>query len=65
MVASVPELHMRTFSTEGTQLQIARAISTSNRLGMPKEMPLFATSWIVLVIATGAWPRMFGPHEPM
>ena len=65
IVASVPELQTRTFSTDGTQAQIVRAISTSNRLGMPKEIPLLATSWIVLVMTTGAWPRMLGPHEPM
>jgi hypothetical protein len=65
IVASVPELHIRTFSTEGTHSQIFFAISTSNKFGMPNEIPLFATSWMVLVIATGAWPRMFGPHDPM
>ena len=65
IVASVPELQTRTFSTDGTQAQMVRAISTSNRLGMPKEIPLLATSWIVLVMTTGAWPRMLGPHEPM
>lgn len=65
IVASVPEEVMRTFFTDGTQSQIVRAISTSNMLGMPKEIPLFATSWIVLVMAMGACPRMFGPHEPM
>ena len=65
IVASVPDEVMRTFSTDGTQSQIVRAISTSNMLGIPKEIPLFATSWIVLVMATGAWPRILGPHEPM
>ena len=65
IVASVPELHMRTFSTEGTQSQMVRAISTSKGFGMPKEMPLLATSWMVLVMTTGAWPRMLGPHDPM
>ena len=65
IVASVPELHMRTFFTEGTQSQMVRAISTSKGLGMPKEIPLLATSWMVLVMTTGAWPRILGPHEPM
>jgi hypothetical protein len=40
MVASVPELHMRTFSTDGTHSQMVRAISTSKGFGMPKEIPL-------------------------
>jgi hypothetical protein len=37
MVASVPELTMRTFSNDGTMLTIVSAISTSRRVGAPKE----------------------------
>ena len=44
MVASVPELHIRTFSTDGTHSQTLRAISTSKGFGMPNEIPLLATS---------------------
>ena len=40
MVASVPLLHMRTFSTEGTILTIRSAISTSAGPGVPKLVPL-------------------------
>jgi len=35
MVASVPELTMRTFSTEGTMSVIISAISTSAGAGIP------------------------------
>ena len=36
MVASVPLLHMRTFSTDGTIITIRSAISTSAGPGVPK-----------------------------
>ena len=56
---------MRTFSTDGTHSVMVFAMSTSWGFGMPKEIPSLATWWMALVTATGAWPRMFGPHEPM
>ena len=40
MVASVPELTMRTISTDGTASQMRRAISTSSAVGAPKLVPL-------------------------
>ena len=40
MHASVPELHMRTFSTFGTSDLISRAIVTSKGLGIPKLAPV-------------------------
>ena len=40
IVASVPELTMRTSSTEGTASQIRRASSTSSSVGAPKLVPL-------------------------
>ena len=64
MVASVPELTMRTFSTEGTQLMIFSAIWISHGHGQPKDTPDFETSWMMEVISIGAWPRMAGPHVP-
>ena len=42
IVASVPELHMRTFCTIGTASQIIRASVTSSGLGMPKLVPCSA-----------------------
>ena len=64
MVDSVPLLVMRTFSTEGTALQMRRAISTSRGLGMPKLVPDRAVSCTAAMTAGGACPRMAGPHEP-
>ncbi len=42
IVASVPELHMRTFFTLGTAAQIILAMVTSSGLGMPKLVPFAA-----------------------
>ena len=39
IVASVPELHMRTFSTLGTSRRIISAILTSKGFGIPKLVP--------------------------
>ena len=39
MVASVPELTMRSFSTAGSASRIASASSTSSRVGAPKLVP--------------------------
>ncbi len=64
MQASVPELHMRTFSTLGAARQISRAIFTSSGLGMPKLVPCSAACWTARMILAGAWPRMAGPHVP-
>jgi hypothetical protein len=44
IVASVPLLTIRTFSTEGTHSQIVRAMSTSYGFGIPKLIPSFAAS---------------------
>ena len=64
MVASVPELHMRTFWTLGTQAQIFLARVTSSGLGMPKLVPFSAAACTALIMAAGAWPRMAGPQVP-
>ena len=42
IVASVPELHIRTFSTLGTAWRMSFAIVTSNGFGMPKLVPCSA-----------------------
>ena len=42
MQASVPELVIRTFLTDGTRSQIIRAILTSRGFGMPKLVPASA-----------------------
>ncbi len=44
MVASVPELHIRTFCTLGTHEQMSLAIVTSNGFGIPKLVPFFAAA---------------------
>ena len=41
MTASVPEFTMRTISMLGTMPIISSAISTSRRVGAPKERPSF------------------------
>ena len=64
IVASVPLLTMRTFSIEGTQAQIVRAISISYGFGMPKLTPRLAVSVIASRTTLGACPRMAGPHVP-
>ena len=62
IVASVPELHIRTFCTLGTNEQISRAMATSSGFGTPKLVPRSAvccTAWMILGCA---WPRMAGPQ---
>jgi len=64
IVASVPLFTMRTFSIEGSQFTIVRAISTSNGLGMPKLTPFAAAVAIASRTTAGACPRIAGPHVP-
>jgi hypothetical protein len=54
MVASVPLLTMRTFSTEGTHRQIVSAISTSSGFGVPKLRPIAAVSRTAETTTSGA-----------
>jgi len=63
-VASVPELTSRTFSIDGTAVQIASAKRTSRSVGAPKLVPPAAASWIAASTSSCAWPRMSGPQEP-
>ena len=44
MVASVPELHIRTSSIEGISSLMRRAMTVSNSVGAPKLKPRPATS---------------------
>ena len=64
MVASVPELHMRTFSTDGTALTTNSAMRTSRGLGMPKLVPCSAAFFTASTTTCGACPRIAGPHVP-
>ena len=52
MVASVPLLHIRTFSTEGTTSVISSAISTSAGPGVPKLVPLHHLTGILRELLT-------------
>jgi hypothetical protein len=61
MVASVPELTRRTFSTLGTRAQISSAMRTSPSVGAPYEVPFVAASWIAETMAGWAWPAMTAP----
>jgi len=63
IVASVPELTMRTSSIDGTAAQISRASSTSSAVGAPKLVPSSRTSWSRP--RTWGWPqpRIIGPHD--
>jgi hypothetical protein len=64
MVASVPELHMRMSSIDGTIPMILRATTVSSSVGAPKESPLTAASCTARTTSGCAWPRIIGPHEP-
>jgi hypothetical protein len=64
IVASVPELHIRTFCTLGTHEQIIFASVTSNGFGIPKLVPFLAAARTALMIFGCAWPSMAGPQVP-
>ncbi len=64
MVASVPELTMRTMSMEGTSSQTLSAMATSVAVGAPKLRP-FCTAACTAAITWGwLWPRIIGPQDP-
>ena len=64
MVASVPELTKRTFSTAGKASVTSTARSASVGVEAPKLVPLRA-AWTMASITSGTeWPRMSGPQEP-
>ena len=63
IVASVPELTILTFSTEGTIWQINSAISTSFLVGAPYESESESASRTASSIKGWAWPSNIGPQE--
>src|SRR3954470_7231423 len=63
MVASVPELTSRTWSTGGTLATISSASSTSPGDGVPNDVPRPAASRIAATMSGCAWPRIIGPQE--
>jgi hypothetical protein len=64
IVASVPELTIRTSSIDGTSSQIRRASRVSISVGAPNDSPAAARSCTARMTAEWAWPRIIGPHEP-
>src|ERR1022692_3545950 len=62
MVASVPELTRRTFST-GVLATISSASSTSPGVAVPNDVPRAAACVTAAVISGWACPRIIGPHE--
>ena len=64
IVASVPELTILTFSTEGTISIIFEAIFVSSSVGAPKVVPFFEQFIIASIVYSSAWPKINGPHEP-
>ena len=64
MVASVPELHMRTSSIDGTSSMILRATVVSMAVGAPNESPCSAVCCTARITSGCAWPRIIGPQEP-
>ena len=63
MTASVPELTMRTISMLGTSSTISRAISTSRRVGAPKDRPSLTAFSTASRMAGWLWPRIMGPQD--
>lgn len=63
MTASVPEFTMRTISMLGTMPIIRSAISTSRRVGAPKERPSLTARSTASRITGWLWPRIMGPQE--
>ncbi len=64
MVASVPELTMRTMSMLGTSSQTLSAMVVSSSVGAPKDRPLSSRSRTAASTSGWAWPRIIGPQEP-
>ena len=57
MVASVPELTKRTFSTDGSSRVTRSARRTSSSVGAPKDVPRRAAREIARWTKAGAWPK--------
>ena len=65
IVASVPELTMRTISIDGTSRQTWAAMSVSIAVGAPNDSPFATVSWTRAMTSGWAWPSTIGPQEPM
>ena len=63
MVASVPELTMRSFSTAGTRRATSSASSTSASVGAPKEVPRAVAACTASTTRGWACPAISGPQE--
>jgi hypothetical protein len=63
MVASVPELTMRSLPTAGTRRATSSASATSSAVGAPKEVPRAAAAVTASITRGCAWPAISGPQE--
>ena len=63
IVASVPELTMRTSSTDGSASQMRRASSLSSSVGAPKLVPRSTCAWSRPTTSGWPQPRIMGPHD--
>ncbi len=63
MVASVPELVMRTNDMLGTSWLMVSASSISISVGQPKLSPLWAASTTASRTRGWLWPIIIGPQE--
>ena len=64
IAASVPELVIRSISTDGIRAATSSASWTSAGVAAPKLVPRFAASITAASTAGSAWPRISGPQEP-
>ena len=63
IVASVPELVIRTISAQPTISEISCAISSSPSQGIPYEVPFSRVAAIADFIVGWLCPKSAGPHE--
>ena len=63
IAASVPELVIRSISTEGIRATTSSASSTSASVAAPKLVPRAAASLTAATTSGWAWPRISGPQE--
>jgi hypothetical protein len=63
MVASVPELTMRSLPTAGTRRATSSASSTSASVGAPNDVPRAAAACTASTTRGWAWPAISGPHD--
>ncbi|GAA2773949.1 hypothetical protein GCM10020219_050130 [Nonomuraea dietziae] len=63
IVASVPELTRRTFSTGAILATISSASSTSPGVAVPYDRPWDSASDTAATTEGWRWPRIIGPQE--